>query len=1396
MKGLFSHAPSRPSRRLAVLALSLALASPLLAQHTTERQDSCEVIIPKGYYETLRSGANRVSSHFDNPSKESAIKNTGKVYTFRLAACILPEYIKSDEGYGRFTDKDQVIAEVEKFWTQLEESLNSHFTEDVGIKFKVVHNQKLILFDYNVNGLVLDQYATDNTRLFKSKEIIDKALGADTTQYDLGILIGRPNNSRNGVAQLGSAISPYLKGSAWVINNLTSIAHEIGHSFGAEHTHSTSSISICTEPGQGRSIMSYGSPRDFFSLPSIYQMRNTLANMNYHTADGKVVTVNCSPTVTPLAEEEAGAQPLLDRQRIKTEYTITKGSNFQFYLPTTTGKNDSYRYNAHTFDISKNDPSHANTLRPAYKETQDSVVMYQPHYLNPATFATLTYDDKIKQNLIEAASDESKTGNYTFLLAAHDNSRYDAMLVKLNIIDGDPFQIKTILPNGRNQWDDRCIGREFTITWEPCQQIYGKDSKVRILLSDDFGQTYKYILADNVDNSGTWTGILPYVKIGKVNYQDWTMKENGGRFKVEVIGEAAYAVSNPIEYSWQQDGPIAAGYTFNPGNQRVNFRPKNSGDAMPEPFIHVNSLKELPQKVDLEAYQTTGTSKSDCKFSEKTEGHLVRRFWTANVGGIQYTYTQTIMLPQTVSEQELVRASAQQLATMAKPLYANMGQIGYPYEWFPAAKTFKAAYEKVFQNDDIASDVTSAEVEDLNEAMTVLSQIGDDEVAKPEDGNYYQVSSYLTPYNRDTYFYVVDDGQGEKLVSNTEFDKYSDADKLNARWRCYIKDGKYHFVSDKGNALFSAYVPEGGSLDSKLSDFQNFSNQGTECTLGRGYTWGALTILNSQKFGCQVSLGGMFSVVRGVDNLAMTPDQRTNCVNGLIVSTDFQFLPTTSGSYTAADSIPAAIGNNTKAAAPVDGITYYTQETSGGVNVVFAKGKFTPADNGRVKLTIPSQLTVDGQTKTVVGIVAQQVTTKARYDKQFTYSLATAMGDYDFDLVVPTTVTSIGDKALANCANLYEVSLAAGSQLATIGAEAFSGSKNMRFAKTRLEADQLSAIGQKAFAGTALRRLVLSGKLSALQTNSFAGADKLEYLDLRDAKGQATASRTTAGLPKHTLLFVNEADYTGETSEANVVRFNAGKGTCQLLALYDMEGKDQGYAQHGISVPRYDNNEGTTDAPFTAVKATFDRTFSSGFSTLCLPYDAAVPSGMTVYRFVGRSGSNGDYTYSFTSDNRIEANVPYLVQCGEGGARIGDVSQASVKAATRYTIGDNFADGDAKEGFVGSLATLGHDDARGHDIYTLSASQQKWLRVTDQNGTINANAFVPPFRAFFTDPTINNAKSVDLTVDTSTGMESLPTEANRTATGVYTLDGRKVATNGHSLPKGIYIIGNKKVGIK
>lgn len=881
-------------RSATLLQTTFAVVLPMQAQ-TVISQDSCEVIIPKGYYESLsqpqHAKARTIPSHFSTPSTESVIKNTGKVYTFRLATCILPEYVQTGFGNANGNEsQEQIIKNVHAWWDDLETYLNNTFTSAVGIRFKIVRDDKLILFNLTDHDLNLNPYPSDASRLYKSKEIIDKLLG-NTDAYDLGILIGNPGNGRNGVAQLGSAAEINQKGSAWAVRNNTTIAHEIGHCFGAEHTHSTTSISICTEPGRGRSIMSYGSPRDFFSLPSIYQMRTTLANMNYLDADNNnnlVVVHEGNNTVTPVAESEKQDKPSLNRELIKTEYTVTKGSNFQFYLPTTTKNDGTYLFNANTFDISKNDTEHENTLRPAYKETQGDVVMFQPHFVDPRS---LSESQKSSGNYLEEYSDASRTGSYTFLAAVRNQSNYDAMKIKLNIVEGSPFQI-TDVKFYRNSYD-KSMGREITIMWTDNHELYGKDSKVRILLSDDFGQSYKFILADNVTNNGSWTGILPYLTIGKVQYGDWGLMENGGRIKVEVVGEAAYAIYPTTDYSYQGTEAIAGGFTLDPKWQRVNFKPKNENDKMPEVQVHVNNQNEIPAATELIAYQTNKPATTySCTVSNKAEGCLVRRSYVANADGTNYTYTQTFVLPKTASEQEQARTLAQEMAVMAKQLHNNMGNIGYPYKELPVAEEFEAAYAKVFENNDIVTGVTLAQVNALKEKLMLLTQISDEKVVKPEDGKYYHVRAYLAPHDRDTYFYMVDDGQGEKLVSDADFNNYtSETEHRTALWLCKVMNGKYYFTSVIGNELFSPYVPEGESLDSKYGEFLNFCNTGTDRTLVRGYTWGSLTILNNQGFGCQVSLGGRFSVVWGIDHTAMTPDQRTNCVDGLIVSTDFQFVP-------------------------------------------------------------------------------------------------------------------------------------------------------------------------------------------------------------------------------------------------------------------------------------------------------------------------------------------------------------------------------------------------------------------------------------------------------------------------------------------------------------------------
>ena len=902
MKGQHALMLGRPLRSVTLL-LSFAAFLPIQAQ-TENSQDSCDVIIPKEYYkfqslsqsQSQRAKARRVPSHFTTPSTESVIKNTGKVYAFRLAACILPEYINNiNGGFGNYNSplkNDEIIEEVEAWWNELEEGLNALYTNDVGIKFKVVRDKRLILFNRDVNGLTLSQDATNETRLYLSKKIIDKALGDDAVNYDLGILIGQPNQSRNGVAQLGSAASATLKGSAWAVSNITTIAHEIGHSFGAEHTH-IKDDAICTEPGSGRSIMSYGSPRDFFSLPSIYQMRNTLANMNYYSDEERKTLVKIyegNETNTPYAvEEEKGADPKLNRQLIKTEYTVTTGTNFQFYLPTSTENDGAYYYNVNSFDFSKGDTQHENTLRPAYKETKESVVMFQPHCIAPSALS----DEQKRDGTLhyEQYTDASRTGTYTFVAAVHDYSRYDAMRIKLNIVDGQPFQITNVISPSRSL-ESYGIGRTYKIYWDTCADLYGKNSKVRVLLSDDFGKTYKYVLADNQPNNGYCEFVMPYINIGKVNYEGWAnFMTGGGRLKIEVIGEAAFDIYPKQDYTYQNE-VVTKGWELQTATQRVQFK-TTDGSELPKPYLTVKSLSEVPpMATNLVAYSKNTPDKTlECQQSAINEGNLIRRSWSSNVNGINYTYTQLIKLPETVTTKELVSYQAQQLATMAKVLYDNIDNIGYPKSNLAEATEFKNAYDKVYNNGDIIT-TNANNIDNLREAMTKLTKISDDKVTMPENGKYYQVRSYLSPYNRDTYYYMVDTGEGEKLVNEADFKTYtSEEQKQSSLWLCTVKNGKYQFTSVKGHPLFDPYVADGGSLDNSLSDFRNFSNSNTDRTLERGYTWGSFTILNNDHFGSMVSLNGQFSVVRGVSNGPMKVDQRCNCNDGMIVSTDFQFVP-------------------------------------------------------------------------------------------------------------------------------------------------------------------------------------------------------------------------------------------------------------------------------------------------------------------------------------------------------------------------------------------------------------------------------------------------------------------------------------------------------------------------
>ena len=145
---------------------------------------------------------------------------------------------------------------VYEYWDELEAYLNHIYLRDCGIEFELIRSDNLIL-KHNV-------YATSR----EYTKTIDECIG--NANYDLGIVIMSSYvEGRGGNAVIGGVANGALKGEALSSMHDHVIAHELGHMFGARHTQATRFDATISEQGIGQSIMSYGRPRNSFSLVSV-----------------------------------------------------------------------------------------------------------------------------------------------------------------------------------------------------------------------------------------------------------------------------------------------------------------------------------------------------------------------------------------------------------------------------------------------------------------------------------------------------------------------------------------------------------------------------------------------------------------------------------------------------------------------------------------------------------------------------------------------------------------------------------------------------------------------------------------------------------------------------------------------------------------------------------------------------------------------------------------------------------------------------------------------------------------------------------------------------------------------------------------------------------------------
>ncbi len=391
----------------------------------------------------------------------------------------------------------------------------------------------------------------------------------------------------------------------------STIAHELGHLFGASHTGvKEQKGSITTEPERGQSILSYNGTRKFFSLHTIAQIWERLKKQPYYSNTEKTQIVDTYKMNDNIiytdklnivyAKEQNIEVPVIDTETLETKnYQIPKGTYFSLFVPTKE-KKDNFSYLAHP-------------------KTQ-----VDPQFISMQASASQRIDFQEKYSYaggFELGSKPTmKVGHYPITLAI---SNYDATKdvapvygtkdIEVEVVDSEPF--KYIGGVGAIE----SAGKITTIRWQTGGTLF-QDKKIRITMSDDYGKTFKYVLVDETENDGECEVILPYIKVDKkdVGFEE---KLNPCLIRLDVIGSIAYAISNFSPRN--QWGKFQGGFSL---TKHVEF--KNT----PKTELNVKTLSEVPSdKGSVTAYvngieqDVIYETTPEKTFSDGSK--LIRRIW-------------------------------------------------------------------------------------------------------------------------------------------------------------------------------------------------------------------------------------------------------------------------------------------------------------------------------------------------------------------------------------------------------------------------------------------------------------------------------------------------------------------------------------------------------------------------------------------------------------------------------------------------------------------------------------------------------------------------------------------------------------------------------------------------
>ena len=531
-----------------------------------------------------------------NEEKQVLISD-GAFREYRLAVLFTKEEFNSPR-FNRSRDK------IKAHLKELENYLNSIYVRDAGVKFTMVYDDRLIDESLHSNQVYID--------FDVSTKAITNRIGSDA--YDIGVVCNyygsEDAGGTAGRTTLGCLQWDDLKGNVESSKQEDrTIAHELAHAFGCNHPWNTGS-----EPGQsGQSIAGYGfsSKTHFISLASLTELINTARSAdNIRNASKKTYsTTNTAPRI--------------DRDRMKREYIVPKNTFFTLPIYAADNEQTELNYAYAQWDYVAYRAAHFATFPSSHNNVLDIGRKYSSanYYL--------------VQN-----SNELPVGEYKMLLSVSDALPMaeaiekkqaplrDNYLTYIKVVDVDkPFKINPTLKQ------EFKTGERFTLKWDVDEKFFNPaESKVRVLLSDDGGETFKHVLVPEAPNTGQCEVVMPQQVIKRIptymvgDTPIWTMGQ--AVLRLEVIGQGYYDITD------NNPGLQEGGGTEVQANA-IQF------SGLPESnYLKIAEGDDLPEKPTLTASKNGAAV--NVTYTETTEGNLTRRLWVATDGTDESAYVQWV----------------------------------------------------------------------------------------------------------------------------------------------------------------------------------------------------------------------------------------------------------------------------------------------------------------------------------------------------------------------------------------------------------------------------------------------------------------------------------------------------------------------------------------------------------------------------------------------------------------------------------------------------------------------------------------------------------------------------------------------------------------------------------